>query len=141
MTSIMQVLSVLGDGEPYFYMIGVIYSFGYADDFCYLIVAYGLNFQWSSMLKQGLRDSRPQFDDPSLAVVNAGDCAGEFGNPSGHSLTAAQFCLTMYLFYKDKNRRFLLQNKWIDDIIKCSIFLYICAVSFCRFYLGRHSVD
>jgi len=51
MTKFMQLMSVIGDGNVYFYMIGVVYGLGYANDFCYLIVAYGLNFQWSSMLK------------------------------------------------------------------------------------------
>jgi len=93
----MQFFSVTGDGETYFYIFGAFYAFGYTNDFSYLITASCINFHWSNWFKTILQDSRPQFDNPALAVANSGDCAGEYGNPSGHSLTASQFCLTMYL--------------------------------------------
>ena len=99
MTLIMQLFSIIGDGEPFFYVMALIYSRGAIFDFSYLCCCFLFSIFWISTLKSGLHHSRPQFDDASLADENYGSCAGEFGNPSGHSLIGTSFCLTIVLYY------------------------------------------
>jgi len=85
----MQFYSVLFDGDYCVWFCGILLVFGYATDYIYLMICFELNLHFLSLLKTVLHDSRPQFDEPSLAVVNAGVCAAEFGNPSGHTIIAA----------------------------------------------------
>ena len=86
----MQFLSIVGDGDLYMYiLIGGVWARGHNYDFNYLSLCILLCCHWSNVLKQTLRDSRPQFDDPALAYEDLGLCSGEFGNPSGHALHGA----------------------------------------------------
>ena len=142
MTGLMQLLSVMGDGEFFFYMIiAVCYGRGKTYDYCYLSTCFILNYHWGNMLKQALHHSRPQFDDPTLAHENYGDCASEFGNPSGHMLATTQFFITLNLFYKDKIPTLFKENKWLPILLKGSCFIIVFLMGFSRWYLGRHSID
>ena len=99
------------------------------------MIGFTLNFHWSNFLKSAFHHSRPQFDDPSLGETNSGICAGEFGNPSGHSVITSQFLLQLNLLVRER-----IAKKWrlaFDVFIWIQI-LMVCA---CRLYLGRHSVD
>ena len=142
MTGLMQLLSVMGDGEFFFYMIiAVCYGRGKTYDYCYLSTCFILNYHWGNMLKQALHHSRPQFDDPTLAHENYGDCASEFGNPSGHMLATTQFFITLILFYKDKNPTLFKENQWVSMLLKGTCFIIVLLMGFSRWYLGRHSID
>ena len=101
-TAFMQVLSVIGDGTVLLSLCIVSgFGLGRTYDYVYLTTVFFVTYHWSHFFKSALRDSRPQFDDPSLANSNVGDCAGEFGNPSGHSLVISGYFLVYVLFYKE----------------------------------------
>ena len=64
-TLVMQVLSVIGDGEWYGYFVMIFnYGFGQLYEYNFFSLTIFLNLHTSNALKQGLHDSRPQFDDP-----------------------------------------------------------------------------
>ena len=101
-TQLMQYLSIIGDGEGLFYCFaGIYYGRGKNYEFTYLTCIFFMTYHWNNFLKQGLQDSRPQFDDPSLAEENVGDCSGEFGNPSGHTLIMFSLPPTWFWLYVD----------------------------------------
>lgn len=78
------------------------FAFGFWQDYIYLMSAFFLNTHWSNFLKSVLHHSRPQFEDPTLGEENHGVCAGEFGNPSGHTVLAAQFLLNFWWLYRER---------------------------------------
>ena len=59
-TSLMQALSVIGDGEPYaFFGFLTTYARGKQYDFVYLTFALFATNHWLNILKQGFRYGRP----------------------------------------------------------------------------------
>ena len=99
-TNVIQVFSYIGDGDFFFYVASFFYIFGKNEDFIYLSVTFLCALQLCNLLKAFYHHSRPQYDDVTLADINVGSCAGEFGNPSGHSLLSCQFIPTLILFCK-----------------------------------------
>lgn len=56
---------MIGDGEYFGYtVVGGCYGFGYSYDYLYLSLTLFLSIHVINTLKQGIHDSRPQFDDP-----------------------------------------------------------------------------
>ena len=112
---------------------------GYYKDYLYLMTAFIAGTHWSNFLKPMLHHSRPQFDDPVLGEINVGDCAGEFGNPSGHSLLVSQFLLTFWWLYRKRLTGYF-SPKYImfTDLL---VVMQIFTMCLCRLYLGRHSLD
>ena len=86
-TKFMNVIQFIGDGELYFYVNVLNFILGRDYEFYFLLIAYATNMHYILWLKTHIRDSRPQFDDPTLGVIEdeKATCSGEFGNPSGHS--------------------------------------------------------
>ena len=139
-TSIMQFYSVLFDGEYIVVFCGVMLSLGFAKDYIYLMICFNLNLHFLSLLKTVYHDSRPQFDEPSLAVMNEGVCAAEFGNPSGHTILAAHFFVQASLYYKESlTKRF--PKVPVGFLIDFTVYFNLAAIAFCRLYLGRHTLD
>ena len=90
LTKLMNFVSAVGDGEPYVMIMAAFLIFGGEYVFTYMTCAFFMNQHWINFLKTAIGHSRPQFDDPTLGVVNESEqCSGEFGNPSGHSLMAS----------------------------------------------------
>ena len=59
-TAFMQVLSVVGDGDLYvFLVIGCCWCRGRVYDYNYLLLCIVLVCHWPNLLKQVLRDARP----------------------------------------------------------------------------------
>ena len=85
----MQIYSQAADGDLYTVVCFLIMGFGLTNDFIYLMITLILNLHFNNFLKSFLHHSRPQLDEPDLAIVNRGACAAEFGNPSGHALTGS----------------------------------------------------
>lgn len=73
--------------------------------------------------------------------MNVGSCAGEFGNPSGHSLLSCQFIPTMILFCKQSYPNFFKERKFLAIFMQFVAGIFLVLICFGRFYLGRHSVD
>ena len=94
-------------------------------------------------LKTHLRDSRPQFDDPTLGVSEEKEttCSGEFGNPSGHSLYASFWFFTCLHFYKHVYQDWFKRNKCVGILLEAFCYFWVALTCLCRLYLGRHSVD
>lgn len=142
LTDIMQVFSVLGDGDCYFYCATLCLLFDNIYDFCYLTSSLFMSGFWVNFLKVWFQDSRPQFDDPQIAETNQGICAGEFGNPSGHALLSSNFCITVLLFYSERFQSKLSQSCGLRKFFfHSTIYLFVSGVCLCRLYLGRHSID
>ena len=131
----------MGDGDFYFLCASLFYIFGRPIDFTYLAMCYLVNMHWLNVLKPLLHHSRPQYDDVSLAEINRGDCAAEFGNPSGHALLASQFILTTVLFIREDRWQILVNNKILRYFFYSLTVAFFLGVCSCRLYLGRHTVD
>jgi membrane-associated phospholipid phosphatase len=104
------------------------------------MICFELNLHFLSLLKTVFHDSRPQFDEPSLAVINAGVCAAEFGNPSGHTIIAAHFFLQTSLYFKEKLCKKFPKVR-VALIIDVTVYFNLAGIALCRFYLGRHTID
>ena len=141
-TEAMQVLSVIGDGHIAFeLMVALIYARGRKYEFTLMSTCYFLNMHWINFLKIFIRGSRPQFDDPTIAEENHGDCAGEFGNPSGHVLTNTFVCYAHLMLYREVCADFLQRHKWFSRCLDITVPLFCILMGFNRLYLGRHTVD
>lgn len=140
-TEFIQVFSVIGDGDFFFYVASIFYIFGKTTDFMYLVTSYLMTLMICIILKSFYHASRPQYDDISLADINVGSCAGEFGNPSGHSLLSSQFIFTFILFCKEQYPNFFQTQKCLAFILQALGVMSLFVITFGRFYLGRHSVD
>jgi len=140
-TSVIQVFSYIGDGDFYFYVASFFYIFGKNEDFTYLSASFLSALQLCNFMKAFYHHSRPQYDDLSLADMNVGSCAGEFGNPSGHSLLSCQFIPTMILFCKQSYPNFFIERRFVAIFMQFVAGIFLVLICFGRFYLGRHSVD
>ena len=142
------MFSFIGDGDFYFYFIMVIWSLGkwnnesnYMYETNYLSMALLMGTSLSYILKSLFHHSRPFFDDLALGDTVMKDCACEFGNPSGHSLNATQFTVTIILLYTHvyksffKQHRILFYGAWLSGIA------YIGIVVYSRIWTGRHTFD
>ena len=58
-TQVMQIFSVLGDGDPYFYFAALCLLFDNIYDFCYLTTSLFVSSFWVNILKIWFQDSRP----------------------------------------------------------------------------------
>ena len=87
----------------------------------------------TSIIKLIHADGRPYFEDNSLFQT----CNGDFGNPSGHSLSSMACYLGLSKMIIDYNKMSLSN----------SILVYICSIvciliiNFSRIILGAHSID
>ena len=141
LTHLMQFFSVAGDGDCYFYALSILFAMNKNYDFIFLVLCLALNLHWNNTLKMGIHDSRPQFDDPSIATINAGTCAGEFGNPSGHALITSQYFTSGLLFCLTEYKSFFESNRVLKNSLKVFCVIFTLGVLLCRIYLGRHSID
>mmetsp|Transcript_18013 Transcript_18013/g.24150 ORF Transcript_18013/g.24150 Transcript_18013/m.24150 type:complete len:226 (+) Transcript_18013:212-889(+) len=142
LTDTMNVFSVLGDGEVFFYFSMAFFATGNRRAFIFTSSTYTVTIYFLSWLKLQFHSSRPQFDDPTLGIVNGSVfCSGEFGNPSGHALCASGFTLTLLSFWQADHPEWFKKNPGKSLAIKVFIWTYICCVCACRIYLGRHSFD
>ena len=73
--------------------------------------------------------------------MNVGDCAGEFGNPSGHAMHAAHFTFTVFRFYREKHSDIVSRHPWLSPLGRTLCFAFMILMGIDRFYLGRHTVD
>lgn len=140
LTSIMQFYSFTFDGDYCVWFCGFLLVFGYPNDYIFLMICFQLNLHFINFLKTAIHDSRPQFDDLSIGVSNSGSCAAEFGNPSGHAILAAHAFLQASLLYKEGLARRFPKMK-VGLIIDVLVVFNLFAISMCRLYLGRHSLD
>lgn len=106
MDKYMRLVSALGDGPPYFYILVLNWATGRRTkthssmyEIIFLTFTLELGMQFCYVLKLLYHKSRPYFDDISLGDIVMRDCAAEFGNPSGHSILVASFPLTALWFY------------------------------------------
>ena len=137
LTDLMNLFSFLGDGEVFFLCNLVMFMLGLVDAFKYLSITFGMALHWVTWLKMQLCHSRPQFDDPSIGIVNASSfCSGEFGNPSGHSLLTSFYLFTLLFYFQPFKK-----NACANRLLWAVAYLYVACVCFCRLYLGRHSLD
>jgi len=74
----------------------------------YNIIALNSGMTMAYLMKPLLAKSRPYFDDVSLGDTQINDCSAEFGNPSGHSISTAQFVFNMLWHYEEIYRLFFL---------------------------------
>jgi len=76
-----------------------------------------------------------------------GSCSKEFGNPSGHSYSAAMVFIVLYLDLIHGERVTKAENLFKDSniIAKVGIFLvgfiWATTIPFSRYFLGVHSLD
>jgi len=144
----MYLYSDLGTGEPYYVMFVLFWgrninsklenSF-YTMNYFLQSFFIGLFFCYS--LKPIYGESRPFFDDITLGDMNIKDCSAEFGNPSAHSILAAQIPLIMMWFYLDTYRDYFNKNKFVKNSLRAFTWSFIIGVIYSRIYVGRHSFD
>jgi membrane-associated phospholipid phosphatase len=117
------------------------FVFGDPVDFVYLSICLLYSLHWGNFLKPLLHDSRPYYDDITLAEHESGNCSGEFGNPSGHAFIAAMFIPTFLLLLREKKCKIFEDHTWLFNVFVSAWIGLLVGICFCRFYLGRHSVD
>ena len=142
LTRLMNFFSYIGDGTHYFYINMIFFFAGRQYEFAYLQIAMVMNVNWVAFLKTILRHPRPQFDDPTIGVVNNSSiCAGEFGNPSGHTVNTTMQMLNCLFFFKQIWAGWFQRHRAVARFFDCFVVAFIFMVSLCRLYLGRHSLD
>ena len=67
--------------------------------------------------------------------------SGDFGSPSGHTQITTHFIIQTLLYYKDIFAPYLKKNRIYSVMLTTLAWGFIACVSFCRLYLGRHSID
>jgi membrane-associated phospholipid phosphatase len=137
----MKWLSIVGDGDLYFYGISLFFGIGRHYEFMYFALSQSIDIFFNNTMKGVLRGSRPMFDDPSVAIKESGWCAADFGSPSGHAMLTVQFSLTLYLFYKSEYDGFCRRQRVLSTLVTLLVVAYVFGVCAGRLYLGRHSVD
>ena len=91
-----------------------------------------------NITKMAYREARPFWIDPT---VYQGDCSSEFGNPSGHSMTAALLAVALAFsileLVSGESKRRLILGLLIFPVA----LLYFFAMGLSRLTLGVHSVN
>lgn len=108
----------------------------------YWIFLISILYAVQNITKLAYTEARPFWDDPS---VFQGDCSGEFGNPSGHTMTAAmlsfgvagELASSNYL----KQLKFKLHPVYWFIIFSPFAAVYTVAMAFARMILGAHAIN
>jgi membrane-associated phospholipid phosphatase len=100
-----------------------------------LICAFCYSAYLNGLLKMIYGNIRPFWVDNSLG----GDCEGSWGNPSGHSMFAATFYLSLWDLLTDI--KYFHENK-IAKYVSCIFALVLVALTMIsRLVLGAHSIN
>jgi hypothetical protein len=69
-----------------------------------------------------------------------GTCSTEYGNPSGHSLQAGSFLLTIF-FYYFHNSKYVIDSKSLYAAVLTLFILIIFMIGFSRLYNSMHTAN
>ena len=96
-------------------------------------------------LKMAYAEPRPFWMTPEIKAYG---CNNEFGNPSGHSCSAATFSIAVFLdyfhgtCYDERVNLKPVKHHWFTWAASLTFaLLWIVAIPFSRFALGMHSLD
>jgi membrane-associated phospholipid phosphatase len=144
----MHILSQIGDGDGYFYILIILWSTGKWNktsnalyEINYVALTYLMCTSLCYILKPIFQKSRPYFDDIELGDTILQDCAAEFGNPSGHSMSAAVVPPILWLVHSNNHKEFLQAHYILKYFILTLVGLFCFLVVFSRIYTGRHTFD
>ena len=144
----MRFFSFVGDGDLYFYAIMAVWAQGkwnkdsnYLFEADYLGMSLMMGVTLCYILKSMFHKSRQYFDNLSLGDTVMKDCACEFGNPSGHSLNAVQFTMSIIFLYTHIYRDFFKKNRLLYAMTWVVGAIYVISVVYSRIYAGRHTLD
>lgn len=79
--------------------------------------------------------------------IEAGSCSTQFGNPSGHSLTAFGMALAGWLDYNHAvvegkiKEGSVFAKMWMRIFLCLAAVVFSCSIGWSRFVLGAHSMN
>ena len=149
--SVMQVFSILGIGEFWFFLMVFFWGFQWKNEnsfesryfMTFMLISYDISIFFMFVYKTYFHASRPYFDDIALADTNLVEsCSGEFGNPSGHAIVSAQCGLALYFYFTNyKFEEYFEKNKALKYFIGFIVISSIFVLMYSRVYSGRHTFD
>lgn len=93
------------------------------------------------MCKSIFRQSRPLFDDISLADTDLKDCATEFGSPSGHTQLSICNVFLILRYLTELHSVYFDANPLKRSALWLFSCIYLSVIGYSRIYNGRHTLD
>ncbi len=122
-----------------FLAIGITYIWASRARALYYVILYVLMVFIMCTFKIGYHDPRPYMTDSDVQVYG---CSTEFGNPSGHAMTASSVMITIFLdyFFSDPTV-YINTKKWVYYLALFLNISFILLSGFSRLYNGVHTLD
>lgn len=112
---------------------------------CYYIIMLAAVLVLSGVTKTAYHQPRPFWVAPDVAIYSS--CSTQFGNPSGHSLSAMAFALAIWLDYNyccstgGVPEGSLQQKVWCRAFLFLVVFVFAGSIGWSRFVLGAHTMN
>lgn len=108
----------------------------------YYTVLLATIFLVMNVTKLDYHQARPFWVSPD---IEAGSCSTQFGNPSGHSLTAMGMALSVWLDYNSAidhdSLKYPWKMSWMRILLLVLAIIFAMSIGWSRFVLGAHSMN
>lgn len=146
MQGFFEAITFLGEVHVPMAMLVVLFNLSHKMKVLYIWMAFGfICYLNSGILKSIYGEPRPFWLSPD---IKPSKCRKDFGNPSGHAMTASFFWLTLYLhkYYEVGAPRQRMPSVFCTAyIIKMALTVAMCIffifLAMSRVFLGEHSFN
>lgn len=119
--------------------IGIFYLiYGQRERSFYYLLAWAGNGYLLNLTKLSYHAARPFWVSQEIQAL---DCTGQFGNPSGHSMVTFGRPLLLWLDYQQNCNNGVFSYKLMKTIIFVISIAFGLSVGYSRLFLGVHSLD